>query len=167
MAWWKITTRLFFSNQLQSFVNASLTDWDKYLDFCRYSYNTAVNPSTCMSPYFLLYGREASNAIEEFIGHSQLQDCNEYVENMRANQELWWSEAGNRNITQVKEVFSAIPVNRQVFRPYKVGDLFFHKIIPRRFYYSTKHETYVKILRKLQFKYTGTFPIVEVKSPVL
>ena len=154
-------------NQLQSFVNASLTDWDKYLNVCRYSYNTAINPTTGMSPYFLLYGREAPNATEEFIGHSQLQNFNEYVENMRASQELWWSEAGNRNVTQVEEVFNAVPIKRQVFRPYKVGDFFFHKTIPRRFYRSTKHETYVKISRKLQFKYTGPFPIVEVKSPVL
>ena len=154
-------------NQLQSFVNARLTDWDKYLNVCRYSYNTEINPNTGMSPYSMLYGREGPNATEEFVGATQLTEINDYVETMRASQELWWSEAGNRNASQVEEVFNAVPLRRQTFRPYKVGEFFFHKTFPRRFYRSTKHDTYVKISRKLQFKYTGPFLIVEVKSPVL
>ena len=154
-------------NQLQSFVEARLTDWDKYLGVCRYSYNTEVNPNTGISPYSMLYGREAPNATEEFIGASHLTDFNDYVENMRDSQELWWAEGSNRNVAQVDEVFNAVPLRRQSFRPYQAGDFFYHKTIPRRFYRSTKHETWVKISRKLQFKYTGPFPIVEVKSPVL
>ena len=104
-----------------------------------------------------------NHTTEEFVCATQLTDYNDYVENMRANQELWWSEAGTRNVYQVEEFFNAVPLRRQTFRPYQVV----HKTIPRRFYRSTKHETYVKISRKLQFKYTGPFPIIEVKSPVL
>ena len=98
-------------NQLQSFVNARLTDWDKFLNVCRYSYNTEVNPLTGMSPYSMLYGREGPNATEEFVGAVQLTEFNDYVENMRASQELWWSEAGNRNVTQVDEVFNVVSID--------------------------------------------------------
>jgi len=43
---------------LSMYVNDKQTNWDEYLSFVVFAYNTSVNKSTNYSPFVLLYGRE-------------------------------------------------------------------------------------------------------------
>jgi hypothetical protein len=46
------------STILRKYVNAHQTDWDLYLPYAIFAYNTAEHEATGFSPYFLLYGIE-------------------------------------------------------------------------------------------------------------
>jgi len=47
-------------NVLKSYVNAEQTDWHKHLPFAKFAYNTSVQSSTKYTPFFLMFGREAT-----------------------------------------------------------------------------------------------------------
>ncbi|MCP3681087.1 MAG: transposase family protein, partial [bacterium] len=45
-------------NMLSMYVTKQQNDWDLWLPYCLFAYNTAKQDSTQESPYFLLYGRD-------------------------------------------------------------------------------------------------------------
>ena len=46
------------ATMLSMYVSTKQTDWDIYLPFCIFAYNTSVQASTKDSPFYLLYGRD-------------------------------------------------------------------------------------------------------------
>ncbi|CAF4897831.1 unnamed protein product [Rotaria sp. Silwood1] len=47
------------SNSIATYVNQQQSDWDLYLPFCIFAYNTAKHESTHIPPFTLVYGRQA------------------------------------------------------------------------------------------------------------
>ncbi|KZR95508.1 Uncharacterized protein APZ42_010747, partial [Daphnia magna] len=48
-----------FAEMFSMYVNSCHNDWDDYVDFVTFAYNTSKQESTGVTPFFLLYGREA------------------------------------------------------------------------------------------------------------
>ena len=44
---------------LTMFTRSDQDDWDEYLPYIQYAYNTVKHSVTQETPYFLMYGREA------------------------------------------------------------------------------------------------------------
>ena len=60
---------------IRTYVNRKQDDWDLLLPYLTFAYNTSVHSSTGASPYFLLYGREATLPVDvamEWTPESQL-----------------------------------------------------------------------------------------------
>ncbi|MEE8326536.1 MAG: reverse transcriptase domain-containing protein [candidate division NC10 bacterium] len=53
---------------LKHYVNAGHTDWDEFLQYVTFAYNTAVHATTRYSPFFLIFGREAVLPVDVAMG---------------------------------------------------------------------------------------------------
>ena len=49
---------------IRTYVNRKQDDWDELLPYLSFAYNTSVHSSTGVSPYFLMYGREATMPVD-------------------------------------------------------------------------------------------------------
>ena len=54
-------------SMLSRYVEKHARDWDRYLPYMLYAYRVAAQESTRESPFFLLYGRDARQPIEEAL----------------------------------------------------------------------------------------------------
>ena len=70
--------------QLLKFVRVERTDWDLYLDAILFSYRVSRQDSTKMSPFYLVYGRQARIPVEVAM-HPTDQEADEVVETEEVN----------------------------------------------------------------------------------
>lgn len=57
-----------FAQMLAMYVNTCHTNWDEYVHYVTFAYNTSRHESTGMTPFFSLYGREAILPIDITLG---------------------------------------------------------------------------------------------------
>ena len=76
-----------------------------------------------------------------------------------------WEEVAIKLSTNVDK-FNTKPKKSLEFVPYNPGDFVYVKRIPRKFYKSKNEKQKYVSSRKLQFRYSGPFQIVERKSIV-
>ena len=62
------------ANMLSVFVDSKHADWDRFLPYLTWAYNTSPHSSTLDSPYFLLYGREARQPLD-VLAQPQLSEA--------------------------------------------------------------------------------------------
>jgi hypothetical protein len=55
-------------------VGTQQKDWDKYLPFVEFAYNTSVQASIKETPFFLMYGRDPVLPIEAKLGTLQKEE---------------------------------------------------------------------------------------------
>ena len=55
------------ASMLSMYVNSKHNDWDKYLPYVTFAYNTTAHSITKETPFFLLYGREARLPIDTML----------------------------------------------------------------------------------------------------
>jgi hypothetical protein len=55
------------ASMLSMYVNSKHSDWDRYLPYVTFAYNTTPHAGTKESPFFLLYGREARLPIDSML----------------------------------------------------------------------------------------------------
>ena len=81
---------------------------------------------------------------------------------------LWtWETAGYRIRKNQETLDNCEPDKRvRLFRPFRVGEMFFMKSIPKRFLTDEAKKKW-KLTQKLQHRYTGPHKVIEVKSPVV
>jgi transposase InsO family protein len=49
---------------IRMYTNLEFTDWDDFLPYCVFAYNTSIQETTKYSPYYLLFGRAANLPID-------------------------------------------------------------------------------------------------------
>lgn len=59
-----------FAEMFSMFVNSSHSNWDDVIDHVVFAYNTSRQASTGMTPFLMLYGREAVLPIDFALGNS-------------------------------------------------------------------------------------------------
>ena len=64
------------AEMIGQYVNQEHTDWDRFLPFLVFAYNTSANETTGYSPYFLLHGFEPKLGIE--LQLSQVKDVKDH-----------------------------------------------------------------------------------------
>jgi len=158
-------------DMIVSFVNSHQTDWDRYLPFIQYNYNTTVNDATGYDPFFLMFGRSANRNLETTNVDTEVTDLmniDEYAEDFAEVMDFVWKYNGKRVVENSGEmVVKQHPKTHLIFKEYSVGDYFYSKRIPKRFYKDALDEQLYKITAKLQNRWTGPFRITKKISPVL
>ena len=59
-----------FAEMLSMYVNSQHNDWNELVDIVTFGYNTRSQDSTGVSPFLLLYGREAVLSIDVALGNT-------------------------------------------------------------------------------------------------
>ena len=152
-------------DQLSSFVNKFMDDWDEHLPVVAYAYRTTINDATGFTPFYLMHGREVSSPDEEHL-QAISGTLSEYVEGLRTALVHTWESTAERVVRNV-DTFNRAPTRKLQFKEYEVGDYCMIKRVPARFYKSKKHEEKIKVGKALQMRYTGPYLIVQKKSPVV
>ena len=159
-------------DMLAIYCNAQQRDWDTYLGVITHYYRTTVCPTTGYSPFRLVFGREARQPSEEWIkdfANKNQVNIDEYVTNLTKALLYTWRKVeikirsnqdgvDNPNRTTVKR--------ERLFTPYEVGDKFYLKTIPKRFYNDKGKEKF-KLAAKLQMRYTGPHIVTTVHNPII
>jgi transposase InsO family protein len=156
-------------DQLTAFTNAIQDDWDTYLPTIEFAYNTTVNSQTGYTPFFMLYGREASQPHETWIGAFQkITSLSHYVRRLVTTLQATWEYAAKQKPKEVKK-FNKIPMKRRTFTEYEVGDRFYLAERPATEYqhYADKSRSKITLKPKMQIRFVGPFTVTKKFSPVL
>ena len=170
---------------LAAYANKYQDDWDLHLPHIQYAYMTTVCTATGMTPFSMLYGREARQLcngwIEQYFHKNTSPKA--YVVQLGNALELGWQLAGLKKPMQHADWTKATKA-RLPFREFQVGSRFFLKHTP--LYMAIKEKTLTKdpstaltpgvkaattcgktISRALQHRWTGPYKITAKFSPVL
>ena len=157
-------------DMLAIYCNRQQKDWDTYIGIVTHAYRTTVSPTTGYSPFRLVYGREARQPTEEWIGEFAKRNrlsIDEYVIGLTKALLYTWEKVETK-IRVNQENIDNKPTEKgeRCFRPYDIGDKFYLKTIPKRFY-NDKGNFKFKLAAKLQMRYTGPHTITEAHNPII
>jgi hypothetical protein len=156
-------------NQLKAFANEQQNNWDEHLDTVQFAYNTTVHSATGFSPHMMLYGREAKQPHEDWIGKfTKIKSLPKYVNELVKTLQLVWQTAAEHKPTEVERM-NRVPVRKHTFVEYQVGDRFYLAHEPKVFFQDYKDPNRLKraLCPKLQTSYSGPYVITRKFSPVL
>jgi hypothetical protein len=131
-----------------TYVNQQQSDWDDYLPYVTFAYNTAKQSTTQLEPFKLMYGREAILPFDTPSPITQLSTVNDYYSQLirflkQAKSTVWY------RIKQAQNVYKkTYDTGRQDLPPLKPGRLVFIK------------QMMSKNLRKFSPKYYGPFRVI-------
>lgn len=143
------------ADYLKHFINENQTDWDNWLEFSMFSYNTSVHTSTKFSPYELLFGHQATlpSSLTKPTEFKYTYDdyLSEITLKMQKSQEL-----ARENLIKSKEVNKRSYDKKINSQDFKVGDAV----------YLINEQTKLHRSKKLTSNYKGPYKIIEKNSPV-
>jgi hypothetical protein len=131
-----------------TYVNQQQSDWDDYLPYVTFAYNTAKQSTTQMAPFTLMYGRDALLPFDTPSSITKLSTVNDYYSQLikfltQAKSTIWY------NIKQQQNIYKrTYDTGRQDLPSLKLGQLVFIK------------QMMTKNLRKFSPKYYGPFAIL-------
>ena len=109
---------------LSSFVNDHSNNWDDVLDQAVFAYNTSIHESTGLSPYEMVFGREARMPIEVEVGvplHNPSSQS-EYSQLIRKASQKANDIARNKlGIVRDKQAKRYDSKNTRMWKPFEVG----------------------------------------------
>jgi len=125
----------------------------------------------------MLYGREARLPSESWIetfSKVNKVTLDEYLRQLTNALEFCWTTAADTAVRKGKRIqddvhqqsLDAKPHTRR-FVPFRVGQHFYLKAVPKRHFKSVEEERIIKLNSKLSFRYTGPHTIVKVINPVV
>ena len=156
-------------DMIAAYVNHTHTDWDKYAPLVAHFYNTTINSATGFTPYFMLFGREDRAPDHSATTFNQANPVRRtrtaIAQNLVTHLQIIWNHVAPKLATRTVK-FNKPTITPLVFKPYKVGDYFFRKIIPRRHYRNKAEQTAYLLSSKLQPRYSGPYIVTKVLSPV-
>lgn len=134
-------------DSLATYVNQQQSDWDAFLPYVTFAYNTAKQSTTGIEPFNLMYGRTAVLPFDTPAGITQLPTTNDYYAELlrflqRARSIAWFRIKAQQNV--YKRTYDT---GRQELQPLKPGRLVFLK------------QMMPKNLRKFSAKYYGPFRV--------
>jgi hypothetical protein len=156
-------------DSLASFCNARQDDWDLWIGVVGYGYATTVNSATGYTPFYMLYGREASTPSQDWVQSIAKITCTDkYITDLVDRLQYVWTTVGNLKPKQVQTMNdSAHPRKHIIQLEYKEGSFCYLKRVPKRDYTDWRDKLKYKISSKLQTRYTGPYKILRQLSPVL
>jgi hypothetical protein len=144
--------------------------WDELLPVVAWSYNTTVNEATGFTPFRALYGREARTPTDDWISDFAAAfnaDILDYVSRITNVLRHVWDAIALRTIEEQDRIAELHNTKfKRAFTPYRVGEQFYYRTIPRRTFKSLNDEKKYKLSSKLQYRYTGPHTITAVINPV-
>jgi hypothetical protein len=131
-----------------TYVNQQQSDWDEYLPYVTFAYNTAKQSTTQLEPFKLMYGRDAILPFDTPTPITRLSTVNDYYSQLvrflrQAKSTAWYKIKQAQN--EYKKTYDT---GRQDLQPLKPGQLVFLK------------QMMAKNLRKFSPKYYGPFRII-------
>lgn len=153
-------------DMLQAHVNKHHTDWDHFLPLVAYAYRNIVNDATGYTPYCMMHGCEMANPDEDHVKSLDVSQFHSTVQRMQEVMAHIWSSVGTR-VVKNSEMANIRPVERLQYKPYKEGDFFFLRTVPKRMYKNKNEKRQYKLASKLQYRYTGPYIVTKVVMPVL
>lgn len=142
---------LTLKDYLKHYIKANQTDWDEYIPFATFSYNTSTHRSTNLTPYELLFGRKAylpSSILKEPEFHYTYDD---YIRSLQ-----------NRLNTSFKTARENLINSKNKSKEY-----YDKKINPTRFKVNDlvciyEKRTKVGLSKKLSPNFKGPFKVIQV-----
>ena len=141
---------------LAMYVSMDQKDWDKYIRYCVFAYNTSRHELNQFTPYYLVFGREASlpinvaSRVDSDIYLSSGEYAQQIIRRMRVAHNL-----ASKNQRSVASEYKT----KALAKPppeFKAGDLVWLR------FYSHK----IGLSPKLEHMWRGPFEIVERTAPV-
>ncbi|CAM4955013.1 unnamed protein product [Rotaria socialis] len=135
-------------DSIGTYVNQQQSDWDDYLPYATFAYNTSKQSTLQMEPFKLMYGRDPILPFDTPSHITKLSSVNDYYDQLvrflqQAKSSAWY------NIKQQQNAYKRIyDTGRQDLSPLKPGQLVFLK------------QMMVKNLRKFSPKYYGPFRVI-------
>lgn len=142
-------------DMLAMYTDANQTNWDKVLPFITFAYNTSIQATTNFSPFFLLFGREASVTLDTILPYRSDATENHTLSEMASNAEECRQIARLRTINSQAEQKRRYDSRHQSNR-FNPGDLVWLWIPQRQ----------VGLSEKLLYKYDGPYRVISQTSPV-
>ena len=153
-------------DMLQHFTSDSPTDWDEYLPLVAQAFHNTISDATGYTPYFLMHGTEMNYPSEEHVERLDSDKFHAMTSRAKDTLQWLWSYIGRR-VNDNSQKHNRVPAERLKFKPYKIGDWFFLRVVPKSTYKSRAEQDAIKISSKLQFRYTGPYQVCEVVLPIL
>jgi hypothetical protein len=118
--------------------------WDDFLPAAAWAYNTTVKRSTGYTPFRALFGREARNPsdswIEEFASSFNV-NIHDYMSRKTDSLRHVWDSIVDQTMEQHERVSLAYELQyKRAFTPYRIGEQFYYKMVPRRNFISAEDE---------------------------
>jgi hypothetical protein len=135
-------------DSIGTYVNQQQSDWDEYLPYVTFAYNTSKQSTIQMEPFKLMYGRDAILPFDTPSQITKLSTANDYYSQLirflkQVKSTAWY------NIKQQQNIYKrTYDTGRQDLTPLKPGQLVFLK------------QMMVKNLRKFSPKYYGPFRVI-------
>jgi len=142
---------------LSMYVGTQQKDWDRYLPFVEFAYNTSVQASIKETPFFLMYGRDPVLPIEAKLGTlvKEEMDVDTYKQHLiHGFKEVYEQIKYYADLTRQKQE-QAFNKNQQL-NPFKEGDLVW--------YFTPQKKK--GVTSKLLHPWQGPFRIKSVKGPL-
>lgn len=142
-------------NYLKNYINEFQTDWDNWLNFAIFSYNTTVHTSTKFSPFELVFGNKAripSHLTQDPIFKYTYDD---YIDELTLKFQKS-HQLAKENLIKSKLYNKTIYDKKSTQADFKVGD----KV------YLLNELSKPGQSKKLNPAYTGPYDIIEINSDV-
>jgi hypothetical protein len=135
---------------LRHYVNADQTNWDEWLDYATFTYNTTPHSTTGLTPFELIYGRKADLPSAVRREPQPMYNFEDYVSELRFR--LQASHAIARQSIKTKKEISKRYYDKNA-KPvqFNVGDLVLLKKVNKE--------------NKLSSLYEGPYKISDINSP--
>lgn len=140
---------------LKHYITLDQTDWDSWLDFATFSFNTSVHSSTKFTPFELLFGIKPSLPSQIVKEPEFKYTYDNYIDDLRLKLQRSHHIA-RENLIKSKETNKTHYDKKSRPKTFNVGDNVYLENNVRR----------PRTSRKLTPNYTGPYKIVEINSPV-
>ncbi|XP_044761285.1 uncharacterized protein LOC123318665 [Coccinella septempunctata] len=143
------------ADYLRHYINENQSDWDCWIDFAMFSYNTTTHSSTKFSPHELLFGKQPQIPTSLTNSVDFKYTYENYVDELKLKLQKS-QEIARNNILKSKETSKIYYDKKSRNTEFKLGE----KVL----LLNEKSEKGKS--KKLSQQYTGPYEIIEINSPV-